>query len=70
MLFLVGVSIRVSRRRVRRAQCKAEVLHGHAERIKDLGVNGVLIEVNKLHFLADLLHSQHGGNSISAKNTG
>ena len=44
------------RRRVGGAEGEAEVLHGNAERVEDLRVDGVLLKVNKIHLLTDLLH--------------
>ena len=47
-------------RRVGRAESKAEVLHRNSERVENFGVNGILIEVNEIHLLADLLHGGLG----------
>lgn len=42
--------------RVRHAEREAEVLHGDTERIEDFRVDGVLVEIDQVHLLADLLH--------------
>lgn len=48
------------RRRIGNAQGEAEVFHGDAQGVEHLGVNGVLVEVDEVHLLADLLHSSLG----------
>jgi hypothetical protein len=43
------------------AECRwigreSEVLHGEAERVKHVRVDGVFIEINQIHLFTDLLH--------------
>lgn len=45
------------RRGVGRAERKAEVLHRDTERVEHFRIDGILVEVDQVHLLADLLHS-------------
>lgn len=44
------------RGRVRGTESETEVLHGDTEGVKDLSIDGVFVQVNKVHLLTDLLH--------------
>jgi hypothetical protein len=46
--------------RVGHAKSIAEVVHGDAQRVKHLGVDGVFVQINQVHLLADLLHGSFG----------
>ena len=48
------------RRRVRDAERVAEVLVRHGHRVKDLGVDRLLVDVDQVHLLADALHRRLG----------
>lgn len=45
------------------AEGEAEVLHGDAEGVENLGIDGVLVEIDEVHLLTDLLHGGLGAES-------
>lgn len=45
------------------AEGEAEVFHGDAQRVEDLGINGVFVEVDEVHLLTNLLHGSLGAQS-------
>ncbi|TFB02298.1 hypothetical protein CCMA1212_006004 [Trichoderma ghanense] len=47
-------------RGVGHAEGESEVVHGDTQGIENLGINGILIEINEVHLLTDLLHGSLG----------
>lgn len=52
-------------------ESEAEVLLGNTKRVKDFGVDGILIKVNEIHLLTNLLHGSLGaeGSNIGTNVT-
>ena len=58
-------------RRVGGAEGESHVLHRDAERVEHLRIDGLLVQIDEVHFFSDLLHGSFGteGSDISANVT-
>jgi uncharacterized protein YjaG (DUF416 family) len=46
--------------RIGNTESESEVLHRYTESVEDFSVDGIFVQVDEVHFLANLLHSRFG----------